>query len=300
MTLQKAQLLEMLRTMILIREFDERAIQLRVGRQDLRRRAPVRRARRRSRSACARPSTVTDRVTSTHRGHGHCIAKGADIQRMMAELFGRVDGYCKGKGGSMHIADFAVGMLGANGIVGGGLPIACGAALAAQLEGKGDVDGVLLRRRRGGRGRVPRGAQHRLAVEAADRLRLREQPVRGEQRGRRAAPARRRRGPRRRLRHARRHRRRQRRAGGPRADARRRSPARAAATGRPCSSARRTAGTSTRCARRCPRRRGRTTRSPRGRRAIRSRDSRRASRRTGSPLRRSTRSAPACSAISNS
>jgi len=83
--------------------------------------------------------TVSDRVTSTHRGHGHCIAKGADIRRMMAELFGRVDGYCKGKGGSMHIADFAVGMLGANGIVGGGLPIACGAALAGQLEGKGEV-----------------------------------------------------------------------------------------------------------------------------------------------------------------
>src|SRR6185503_17111732 len=85
------------------------------------------------------PLAVTDRVTSTHRGHGHCIAKGADIRRMMAELFGRVDGYCKGKGGSMHIADFAVGMLGANGIVGGGLPIACGAALAAQLEGHGNV-----------------------------------------------------------------------------------------------------------------------------------------------------------------
>src|SRR5215467_2023042 len=81
----------------------------------------------------------TDYITSTHRGHGHCIAKGADIRRMMAELFGRATGYCKGKGGSMHIADFAVGMLGANGIVGGGLPIACGAALAAQLEGKGHV-----------------------------------------------------------------------------------------------------------------------------------------------------------------
>src|SRR2546428_10590336 len=92
---------------------------------------------------CAQLS-VTDRVTSTHRGHGHCIAKGADIRRMMAELFGRVDGYCKGKGGSMHIADFAVGMLGANGIVGGGLPIACGAALAAQLEGKGDVTGCFF------------------------------------------------------------------------------------------------------------------------------------------------------------
>jgi len=82
---------------------------------------------------------ATDRITSTHRGHGHCIAKGADINRMMAELFGRVDGYCKGKGGSMHIADFAIGMLGANGIVAGGMPIACGAALAAQLEDKGAV-----------------------------------------------------------------------------------------------------------------------------------------------------------------
>src|SRR6202007_1262088 len=81
----------------------------------------------------------TDYITSTHRGHGHCISKGADIKRMMAELFGRVDGYCKGKGGSMHIADFSVGMLGANGIVGGGLPLATGAALAAQLEGKGNV-----------------------------------------------------------------------------------------------------------------------------------------------------------------
>src|SRR6266516_2361323 len=77
----------------------------------------------------------TDYITSTHRGHGHCIAKGADIKRMMAELFGRATGYCKGKGGSMHIADFDVGMLGANGIVGAGLPIAAGAAVAAQLEG---------------------------------------------------------------------------------------------------------------------------------------------------------------------
>jgi TPP-dependent pyruvate/acetoin dehydrogenase alpha subunit len=88
--------------------------------------------------ACA-ALRATDRITSTHRGHGHCIAKGADINRMMAELFGRIDGYCKGKGGSMHIADFAIGMLGANGIVAGGMPIACGAALAAQLEEAGRV-----------------------------------------------------------------------------------------------------------------------------------------------------------------
>ena len=131
-------LINMLRKMILIREFDELAIKLRtegkiygvvhpcVGQEAI------------AVGVCAN-LTDADRVTSTHRGHGHCIAKGADIKRMMAELFGRVDGYCKGKGGSMHIADFAVGMLGANGIVGGGLPMATGAALAAQLEGKGNV-----------------------------------------------------------------------------------------------------------------------------------------------------------------
>jgi acetoin:2,6-dichlorophenolindophenol oxidoreductase subunit alpha len=80
-----------------------------------------------------------DRIISTHRGHGHCIAKGADLNRMMAELYGRQTGYCKGKGGSMHIADFAIGMLGANGIVAGGISIITGAGLAAQLEGKGGV-----------------------------------------------------------------------------------------------------------------------------------------------------------------
>jgi len=82
---------------------------------------------------------ASDPIISNHRGHGHCIAKGADLNRMMAELYGRVDGYCKGKGGSMHIADFAIGMLGANGIVGGGLSIVTGAGLAAQMEGKGGV-----------------------------------------------------------------------------------------------------------------------------------------------------------------
>ena len=80
-----------------------------------------------------------DQIISTHRGHGHCIAKGADLKRMMAELYGKRTGYCKGKGGSMHIADFSIGMLGANGIVAGGIPIVTGAALAAQLEGKGRV-----------------------------------------------------------------------------------------------------------------------------------------------------------------
>jgi pyruvate dehydrogenase E1 component alpha subunit len=75
-----------------------------------------------------------DKITSTHRGHGHCIAKGADVNRMMAELFGRETGYCKGKGGSMHIADVEKGNLGANGIVGGGIPIAVGSALTSQMK----------------------------------------------------------------------------------------------------------------------------------------------------------------------
>ncbi len=86
---------------------------------------------------------LDDRIVSNHRGHGHCIAKGADLKRMMAEIHGKKTGYCKGKGGSMHIADFSVGMLGANGIVCAGLPIALGAALAAQLE-KGDGVAVVF------------------------------------------------------------------------------------------------------------------------------------------------------------
>ena len=80
-----------------------------------------------------------DQIVSTHRGHGHCLAKGADMKRMMAELYGRETGCCKGKGGSMHVADFSVGMLGANGIIAAGIPIATGAGLADQLEGKGGV-----------------------------------------------------------------------------------------------------------------------------------------------------------------
>ncbi len=76
-----------------------------------------------------------DWISSTHRGHGHTIAKGIDLNRMMAELFGRETGYCKGKGGSMHIADLTRGNLGANGIVGGGIPIATGAGITSRLKG---------------------------------------------------------------------------------------------------------------------------------------------------------------------
>ena len=75
-----------------------------------------------------------DYITSTHRGHGHCIAKGADLKRTMAEILGKKTGYCKGKGGSMHIADFSIGMLGATAVVGAGIPIAVGAGLSIKLR----------------------------------------------------------------------------------------------------------------------------------------------------------------------
>lgn len=88
--------------------------------------------------ACA-ALTDADMITSTHRGHGHLLAKGGDLKLMMAEIFGRKTGYCKGKGGSMHIADMDLGILGANGIVGGGGPLAAGAALAAKYRKNEDV-----------------------------------------------------------------------------------------------------------------------------------------------------------------
>ena len=138
MALEPDQLLDMYRRMITIRTFDERAadelhagnipgaVHSYIGQEAVA--VGVCSALRRE-----------DKITSTHRGHGHTIAKGADIRFMMCELFGRSNGYCHGKGGSMHIADFSVGMLGANGIIGAGLPLATGAALAAQLEGAGGV-----------------------------------------------------------------------------------------------------------------------------------------------------------------
>ena len=88
--------------------------------------------------ACLRED---DYITSTHRGHGHCIAKGADINRMMAELYGKSSGYSKGKGGSMHIADISKGIIGANGIVGAGIPIAVGAAFSHKYR---NTDGVAV------------------------------------------------------------------------------------------------------------------------------------------------------------
>jgi pyruvate dehydrogenase E1 component alpha subunit len=88
--------------------------------------------------ACA-ALTTADYIVSTHRGHGHCISKGADLKRMMAEIMGRATGYCRGRGGSMHISDKRVNNLGANGIVGGGIPIATGAGMGIKVRGTDQV-----------------------------------------------------------------------------------------------------------------------------------------------------------------
>lgn len=138
MTIEKEKLIDLYRVMVRIRTFEERAckefaagniggsLHLYTGEEAI------------ATGACAnlRPD---DFITSTHRGHGHLIAKGGKTDKMMAELFGKKTGYNKGKGGSMHIADMDIGILGANGIVGAGIPIADGAALSAQMRGSGQV-----------------------------------------------------------------------------------------------------------------------------------------------------------------
>jgi len=106
--------------------------------------------------------TREDYITSTHRGHGHCIAKGADLGAVMAEMFAKSTGCCKGMGGSMHIADFSVGMLGANGIVAAGIPIAAGAGLTCQVQGKGHVSVAFF-----GDGATNEGAFHEAVNLAA-------------------------------------------------------------------------------------------------------------------------------------
>jgi pyruvate dehydrogenase E1 component alpha subunit len=133
MTANKQTMLAMYRTMVTIRQFETMAgehfaagqipgfIHLSIGQE----------ASSTGVCSCLRPD---DYVATTHRGHGHMIAKGADLKRMVAELFGKATGYCKGKGGSMHIADFSIGILGANGVVAGGLPLIAGAGLSIKLR----------------------------------------------------------------------------------------------------------------------------------------------------------------------
>ncbi len=124
------------------------------------------------------PLRPADAITSTHRGHGHCLAKGLDPLGMFAELMGKDEGTNRGRGGSMHIADPKLGIFGANGIVAAGLPIAVGAAAAGAAPRRRQCGRGLLRRRRCGPGRVPRGPEPRRRVGAAGDLLLREQWLR--------------------------------------------------------------------------------------------------------------------------
>ena len=129
---------EMLRQMLTIRRFDSRVLE--IYREGIMRGTshPYIGEEAIAVGACA-ALREDDYITSTHRGHGHCIAKGGDIRMMMAELLGKATGYSKGKGGSMHIADVSKGILGANGIVGGGMGIATGSALSAKVRGTDQV-----------------------------------------------------------------------------------------------------------------------------------------------------------------
>jgi TPP-dependent pyruvate/acetoin dehydrogenase alpha subunit len=139
----KELLLSLYRTMFLIRRFEEQGVKL--YRQGLMRGYfhPYWGEEAIAAGVCAALGKQ-DYIVSTHRGHGHCIAWGADPAKMFAELLGRKSGYCKGLGGSMHIADYARGNLGANGVVGSGAPIGVGAALGAKIRGENRVSVVFL------------------------------------------------------------------------------------------------------------------------------------------------------------
>ncbi len=138
MALSETRLIDLYRMMRLIRRFEERVVEL-VNRDEIpgvTHEYVGQEAVATGVCAALRPDDV---ITSTHRGHGHILAKGGDPRRMMAELMGKATGYNRGRGGSMHIADLSLGIFGANGIVGAGAPIACGAALAAKVEGSDRV-----------------------------------------------------------------------------------------------------------------------------------------------------------------
>ncbi len=134
----KEQLLQAYRTMRTIREFEER-LHIDFGRGDIPGFVHLYAGEEAAGTGIMMHLGDGDRIASTHRGHGHCIAKGVDVVSMMKEIYGRSGGACNGKGGSMHIADLDKGMMGANGILGAGAPLACGAGLAAKFRGKGEV-----------------------------------------------------------------------------------------------------------------------------------------------------------------
>src|SRR5712692_6819384 len=136
--MEQTKLVDAFRRMVLMRRFDETALQLRLSGRIF---GVVHPYIGEEAVAVGAVDTLEarDMLVSHHRGHGHLIARGADVSLMMAELFGRTSGHCHGKGGSMHIADYSAGIIGANGIVGAGLPIGAGAALAAQMLESGAV-----------------------------------------------------------------------------------------------------------------------------------------------------------------
>ena len=132
--LAKDDLLKAYRTMRTIREFEER-VHVEFAKGDIPGFVHLYAGEEACATGIIMHLTDIDRIASTHRGHGHCIAKGVDVGAMMAEIYGKATGSCRGKGGSMHIADLAKGMMGANGILGAGAPLICGAALAAKRRG---------------------------------------------------------------------------------------------------------------------------------------------------------------------
>jgi acetoin:2,6-dichlorophenolindophenol oxidoreductase subunit alpha len=136
--LSKEKLLQAYRTMRTIREFEE-TLHIEFAKGDIPGFVHLYAGEEAAGTAIMMHLEDKDRVASTHRGHGHCIAKGVDVRAMMAEIYGKAAGLCKGKGGSMHVADLSKGMMGANGILGAGAPLICGAALAAKYRGDGAV-----------------------------------------------------------------------------------------------------------------------------------------------------------------
>ncbi|MHA1264842.1 MAG: thiamine pyrophosphate-dependent dehydrogenase E1 component subunit alpha [Candidatus Helarchaeota archaeon] len=135
MEIPREKLLEMFKKMLLIRYFEQRAYEI-FGTGAIAGTLHTYLGQEAVAVGIIANLTDNDFITSTHRGHGHVLAKGASPDQMMAELFGKSTGYCKAKGGSMHIADFKYGILGANGVVGGGIPIATGAGLSCKLKYK--------------------------------------------------------------------------------------------------------------------------------------------------------------------
>src|SRR5258708_2992178 len=131
--LSPQQLRELLATMYLIRTFEEKVDEL-FMRGEVHGTTHLSIGEEGTAAGALKALRDDDFITSTHRGHGHCIAKGADLNLMMAELLGKETGYCRGRGGSMHIADVKTGNLGANGVVGGGIPIATGVGLSMKLQ----------------------------------------------------------------------------------------------------------------------------------------------------------------------